>query len=96
MVRKMITLSDILNVTGARERICLYNEEGTFIVNIESEKAKKYISGRILNREVEKIEGRSGEESRNVSCILVTLKKRKEIKTESLEAESQETGREDD
>ncbi len=69
MKERIITLRDILRVTKEEENICLNDEEGEFVVNIKSEKAKRYLSRIILGKEVEKVEGISG------NNIKVTLKK---------------------
>ena len=60
METRKITLSDLLTVIGEKENIALYKacDEGKrFIVNIECESAKKYLSKDILDDEVEIVEG---------------------------------------
>lgn len=60
METRKITLRDLLTVTGEKENIALYKacvEGKRFIVNIECESAKKYLSKDILDDEVEIVEG---------------------------------------
>lgn len=60
METRKITLRDLLTVTGEKENIALYkacDERKRFIVNIECESAKKYLSKDILDDEVEIVEG---------------------------------------
>lgn len=60
METRKITLRDLLTVIEEKENIALYKtyDEGRkFIVNIECENAKKYLSKDILDNEVETVEG---------------------------------------
>lgn len=60
METRKITLRDLLTVTEEKENIALYKtcDKGKkFIVNIECESAKKYLSKDILDGEVGIVEG---------------------------------------
>ena len=85
MVERTITLNDILKVMRESAKISVYDENDDFIVSVECEKAKKYLSRIILRREVEKIEG----EDRYI--IAIKLKEKGQP-----QPEKQETGEEND
>lgn len=60
MEERKITLRGLLTVFGEKENIAIYeayDKERKFIVNIECENARKYLSKDTLNRVVEIAEG---------------------------------------